>query len=393
MKKWKFLVPTLTASVLGITPLFSMTSCGVDKTLVGYTVDQGTYRIYGLNKKGQRFELKDEEIKKLEGGFLLTLGDESFVYVDKTGKGSDGKTYPTTIADWMDRANEQHAFYYEIWLCGGTYNLDAPTKTSHIKFDIKGIIDNDGKTTSSINIIPGHNPDSEQQVTTDIDVGNFKQLNFSTVNIIGSKNEQQGFSWHVEGADEMTFSYCHFEGLAVFRTETLDVYGCTIDSDCIKWKDPDWSESKPTGRKFSTTQYGLVVDDVNFAAFSYCDFISDGKAVKLYPSAIADPTYVFNRCSFKIGEKGIPQEDIDSEGHTGTNDQDKTALDVNTSRVITTGDSKLHIYWYQIEGEILSEGQTRDWKHHRAPIGGDESGDPKPYDKSKVDFRENELPA
>ncbi|XQP55197.1 MAG: hypothetical protein ACOQNV_00295 [Mycoplasmoidaceae bacterium] len=393
MKKLKLLVPTITASVLAMTPLFSMTSCSskeVDKTLAGYTVDKDTYRIYGLNKQGQRFELSDKQIKALEGGFLLTLGDESFIYVDEEGQGSDGNTYPTSIDGWMDRAKDQHAFYYEIWLCGGEYDLDEPDNDSHIKFDIKGVVGNDGKLTSSVNIIPGHDPDGETTISTDVDVGDFKQLNFSTVNIIGSKNEKQGFGWHIEGADEMTFTYCHFDGLAVFRTEYLDLYGCTIDSDCIKWRDADPSN----GRAFSTTQYGLVVDDVDFASFSYCNFISDGKAVKLYPLAKNDePTYVFNTCTFKIGDKGIPPEDHILEA--GHNDQDKSALDVNTQRVDAPEvgeDPHLHIYWYEITGNILGEGETRDWKNHRAAIDGDRetSG---AYDPEKIDFQEGKLPA
>lgn len=397
MKKLKLFIPTLILSAGAIAPLMSVTSCS--KEIEGYTVDQSTHHIYGLDKNNKRFKLTDKQIEDLAGGFLLTLGDESFVYIDKNGNGDDGQTYTEkSIKDFMKRASTKHAFYYEIWLLGGTYNLDAPDVTSHIKFDIKGIVNNDDEITSSVNIVPGHNPDGEQPLSDTIDLGNFRTLNFSTVNIIGSKNEKQGFSWKISGSNEMSFEYCNFYGLSVFETEYLDLYGCTIDSDCIKW-------GKIASRQYDTTQYGLVVRNVDFASFSYCNFISDGKAIKLYPTggtteAPVKPTYVFNTCDFSIGPKGIPQGDQERE--PGHNEQDKYAVECNNTQIKDL-DHKLCVYWYGITGDILDHDvescadQSRDWKHHSGTVGSydryNEQTKKGEYDPEKAEIKRGDLPS
>lgn len=403
MKKLKLLVPTLACSVVAITPLVSMTSCGdpepdpvdpdepEDKTVVGYTVDQNTYRIYGLNKSGEAFELEDKQIADMEGGFLVAKADGTYLYV-KDGVAFDKSTgWPKTISEWMDRAADAHAFYYEIWLLGGKYKMVEPNKECRIKFDIKGIVNNSGELTSSVDCLPDIQKTEEY---AELDLGNFRDLNFTAVNIEGVKATKTGSNWSVTGAEAMSFQYCHFNGLSIFNTNYLDLYGCTLDSDCIEWAPKAGSDD------FEKTQYSLWVKDVDYASFSYCHFISNGKAVKLQPTGLNDVVYVFNTCDFTIGTHG-GTEKIIPHGPTDKSDQDKFAVDTNNAALWAKTEAELkfsfNVYWYGITGDI-SEG-THDYKHHNGKIGSLdktqwlEESDPSAGKFVNVNIVEGELPA
>lgn len=313
-------MPTVLCSALATVTPFVVTSCKNDDNdtkVSGYTIDRNTDCIYGLNDSGEKFLLNQEQFKELEGCFLIGLESGGFIFVDKDGNGSDGQTYPKTIAGFISQAMANHYLRMELFLINGEYKLgdvDAPTSEgSYPIVSLNGIVGYDGKLMSTLDCNPG--------TGTGANLQNLAQLNLRSLEIEGTQSakEKSTTQWAISGIGQLDVSYSCLHGSISFDADVAYFDYCWFDSSKVELNDNN------------KTDYALCLTDTLYAYFTDCCFWSRGKAIKVYlplkdlgEGTTVDTWYQIVNCSFWIvGEIPINTDKARTEA-----DQNKFCFDI-----------------------------------------------------------------
>lgn len=267
--------------------------CQHQEAFKDYTVIDN--RLYGICPNcGAQILIPDSDLSDYNGKFLI---------IEKSADSSDDKYVMHKISDMADIINTapDHSTL-DMYFINGNYELGGSRGAGQkvIKVNAHGILNDENKPNASILCTRSSEyPYPRYHL--------FINFVFENLKMIGEDRYDDGFYFGLY-ASTITYNYCHFIGKQSFYSDQVICNDCEFDSSGML--------DKPDYAIYSYSSYDII--------FKRCNFLSQGKAVKIYSEGVAaGAVFQFEDCHFAIsGEEAISPKaaiQVDSQYQSDTN--------------------------------------------------------------------------